>query len=169
MSSSRPPHSLTPPTTSSDNSSSSGSSEQNSSKTPHRLSIPRTAPVDHKLRTEYLEVPSQSYLRRASGSNKGHLDSLASQQALFQAYLHAIRSGKIQMPSIALPSVVQRAQQQANHNQTIADVKRGVTYAGQDQLKKLPIPPLEDTCKRYLASVKPFLVIYLREKEANEV
>ena len=32
----------------------------------------------------------------------------------------------------------------------------GVTYAGQAQLKKLPIPKLEDTVKRYLLAVRPF-------------
>lgn len=125
---------------------------------PPRISIPPGVTHDNKLRTEYLQVPSQSYLRQAHQARSGgYLESVTSQQALFQAYLHAIRSGRIPMPSIS--HVVSKAQQQANHNQTIADVKRGVTYAGQDQLKKLPIPPLEDTCKRYLESVKPFLVL----------
>ncbi|KAK4176377.1 putative mitochondrial carnitine O-acetyltransferase [Triangularia setosa] len=31
----------------------------------------------------------------------------------------------------------------------------GVTYAHQDELPKLPIPDLEQTCQRYLASLKP--------------
>jgi hypothetical protein len=125
---------------------------------PPRISIPPPATSDTKLRTEYLQVPSQSYLRQASQARQGNFDYLANQQVLFQAYLHAIRSGRIQMPSVSLPSIVTQAQQAANHNRTISDVKRGVTYASQDQLKKLPIPPLEDTCKRYLESVKPFLV-----------
>jgi hypothetical protein len=64
------------------------------------------------------------------------------------------------MPSVSNPgvTVMQKAQQQANHNRTISDVKRGVTFAGQDHLKHLPIPSLEETCRRYLASAKPFLV-----------
>ena len=82
----------------------------------------------------------------------------ATQQALFQAYLHAIRTGQFPMPNLSPASTMAKTQQQANHNRTISDAKRGVTYAGQEQLKKLPIPPLEDTCQRYLDSVKPFLV-----------
>lgn len=31
----------------------------------------------------------------------------------------------------------------------------GITFAGQDQLPRLPIPPLEKTCHKYLASLKP--------------
>lgn len=31
-----------------------------------------------------------------------------------------------------------------------------VTYAGQDKLKRLPIPQLEDTTRRYLTAVKPY-------------
>ncbi|ORY74341.1 carnitine O-acetyltransferase [Protomyces lactucae-debilis] len=34
--------------------------------------------------------------------------------------------------------------------------EKGVTYAAQASLKKLPIPALEDSIKRYLSSVKPF-------------
>ena len=82
----------------------------------------------------------------------------ATQQALFQAYLHAIRTGQFPMPNLSSPSIMAKAQQQTNHNHTISDAKRGVTYVGQEQLKKLPIPPLEDTCQLYLDSVKPFLV-----------
>ena len=81
----------------------------------------------------------------------------ATQQALFQAYLHAIRTGQFPMPNLSASTMV-KAQQQTNHSHTISDAKRGVTYVGQEQLKKLPIPPLEDTCQRYLDSVKPFLV-----------
>ncbi|KAI4184529.1 MAG: hypothetical protein L6R41_004680 [Letrouitia leprolyta] len=33
--------------------------------------------------------------------------------------------------------------------------KPGITYAAQDQLPKLPIPELEDTCRRYQAVLKP--------------
>ena len=33
--------------------------------------------------------------------------------------------------------------------------KPGITFAAQDKLPKLPIPDLEDTCKRYLASLDP--------------
>lgn len=38
------------------------------------------------------------------------------------------------------------------------DSKKGITYAGQGKLKKLPIPKLEDTIPRYLSAVKPFMV-----------
>lgn len=34
----------------------------------------------------------------------------------------------------------------------------GITYAQQDQLKKLPIPELEDTLKKYIDSLKPLQV-----------
>lgn len=33
--------------------------------------------------------------------------------------------------------------------------KGGVTYAHQDELPKLPIPDLEQTCQKYLAALKP--------------
>lgn len=33
--------------------------------------------------------------------------------------------------------------------------KPGITFAAQDKLPKLPIPDLEDTCKRYLGSLEP--------------
>ena len=33
--------------------------------------------------------------------------------------------------------------------------KPGITFAAQDQLPKLPIPDLDQTCKRYLASLEP--------------
>ena len=87
------------------------------------------------------------------------LESLTPQQQhLFQAYLHGLRSGHIPMPSVALPNQASKALPQGNHSRTISDAKKGVTYAGQDQLKKLPIPTLEETCERYLESVRPFLV-----------
>src|SRR5271170_3606250 len=85
----------------------------------------------------------------------------ATQQALFQAYLHALRTGQAPMPNLSPQGIVTQAQKQANHSRTISDAKRGVTYAGQAQLKKLPIPTLEETCKHYLESVKPFLVCTL--------
>jgi hypothetical protein len=56
-------------------------------------------------------------------------------------------------------NTVSKAQAAANHNQTISDPKKGVTYAGQAQLKRLPIPSLEETCQTYLESVRPFLVL----------
>lgn len=65
------------------------------------------------------------------------------------------------MPGLSSASAVAKAQQQANYSHTISDAKRGVTYMGQEQLKKLPIPPLEETCQRYLDSVRPFLVFNL--------
>ena len=36
-----------------------------------------------------------------------------------------------------------------------SDAKPGVTFAAQDKLPKLPIPDLEQTCQRYLASLDP--------------
>jgi carnitine O-acetyltransferase len=36
-----------------------------------------------------------------------------------------------------------------------AKSKPGITFAAQDKLPKLPIPDLEQTCKRYLASLDP--------------
>jgi carnitine O-acetyltransferase len=33
--------------------------------------------------------------------------------------------------------------------------KGGVTYAHQDELPKLPIPPLEQSCEKYLTVLKP--------------
>ena len=67
------------------------------------------------------------------------------------------------MPSVSqqasdVRATTQKAQQQANHNRTISDVKRGVTFAGQDHLKRLPIPTLEETCSNYLETARPFLV-----------
>lgn len=35
------------------------------------------------------------------------------------------------------------------------DSKPGITFAAQDKLPKLPIPDLEATCKKYLASLDP--------------
>lgn len=35
------------------------------------------------------------------------------------------------------------------------------TFKHQDNLPKLPVPPLEDTIKRYLSAVKPLQVKYL--------
>ena len=84
-------------------------------------------------------------------------DSSATQQLLFQAYVHAIRTGQIPMPSIS-PAPVAKAHSYVSHSRTISDAKKGVTYVGQDQLKKLPIPNLDETCQRYLESVRPFLV-----------
>jgi hypothetical protein len=104
-------------------------------------------------RESTLSVSNTSPLRQHS--------SVASQKALVEAYFNAIRSGQIGMPGVSQSAAVaatQKAQQQANHNRTISDVKRGVTFAGQDQLKHLPIPSLEETCEHYLESAKPFLV-----------
>ena len=42
----------------------------------------------------------------------------------------------------------------------------GITYAGQDKLPKLPIPELEDTCKRYLDALRP-LQSYREQKETE--
>lgn len=35
------------------------------------------------------------------------------------------------------------------------DSKPGITFAAQDKLPKLPIPELDQTCKRYLAGLDP--------------
>src|SRR5271167_2668367 len=88
----------------------------------------------------------------------GRRYSPATQQALFQAYLHAIRTGQIPMPNLSTTNASSKTEKRANHSHTISDAKRGVTYAGQEQLKPLPIPDLEETCQRYLESVRPFLV-----------
>jgi hypothetical protein len=110
-----------------------------------RPPVPRSTPAN----------PSNSSLERRHPS----LESLTpQQQQLFQAYLHGVRTGHIPMPSVALPNQASKVQLQANHSRTISDAKKGVTYAGQDQLHKLPIPTLEETCERYLRSVRPFLV-----------
>jgi hypothetical protein len=87
--------------------------------------------------------------------------SASTQQALFQAYFHALRTG--QMPKPNMSPAITKAESQANHHRTISDAKKGVTYAGQEQLKSLPIPDLDETCGRYLQSVKPFLVSYHSE------
>jgi len=82
--------------------------------------------------------------------------SAATQQALFQAYFHALRTG--QMPRPNMSPATAKAELQANHHRTISDAKKGVTYTGQELLKQLPIPDLNETCQRYLESVRPFLV-----------
>ncbi|KAK9471422.1 acyltransferase ChoActase/COT/CPT [Dipodascopsis tothii] len=40
-------------------------------------------------------------------------------------------------------------------NQHFKEPQAGITFLMQDKLKKLPIPPLEESIKRYLAAVKP--------------
>lgn len=37
----------------------------------------------------------------------------------------------------------------------VTESKPGITFAAQDKLPKLPIPDLESTCKKYLASLYP--------------
>lgn len=44
--------------------------------------------------------------------------------------------------------------------------KKGLTFANQDSLPKLPIPDLEQTCKRYLESLAPLQT--LREQEETK-
>lgn len=39
-----------------------------------------------------------------------------------------------------------------------SDPTGGITFKFQDKLPKLPIPPIEDTTKRYLEAVKPLQV-----------
>lgn len=43
---------------------------------------------------------------------------------------------------------------------------RGITFAQQDQLQKLPIPPLEETCQKYLEVLKPLQSV--REHQNTE-
>jgi hypothetical protein len=109
-----------------------------------------SSPEKTSLHEQSQQSPRQSFSR-------GSFDT-ATQQALLQAYIQAVRSGQIPMPGLSASNVVAKAQKQANHNRTISDAKKGVTYAGQDQLKHLPIPNLEETCQSYLAAVRPFLV-----------
>lgn len=40
-------------------------------------------------------------------------------------------------------------------NDTPVEKQPGITFAAQDKLPKLPIPDLESTCKKYLASLDP--------------
>lgn len=48
-----------------------------------------------------------------------------------------------------------KEQQNPLGNDAPNDSKPGITFAAQDKLPKLPIPDLEATCKRYLASLYP--------------
>lgn len=43
------------------------------------------------------------------------------------------------------------------------DKSAGRTFSSQDQLPKLPIPPLEDTCRRYLKALEA-----LQDKHEHE-
>jgi hypothetical protein len=122
---------------------------------PHPLSAATNENPKPKLRIS----PQQTQSQRVPPAFDRHSLDTRSQHAYLQAYIQAIRSGQIPMPGVSAQNLIAHAQKQANHNRTISDPKRGGTYAGQDQLKKLPIPPLEETCRRYLESVKPFLVI----------
>ena len=38
-----------------------------------------------------------------------------------------------------------------------SDAPAGTTFAGQEKLPKLPLPPLEDTCARFVTTVTPLL------------
>ena len=38
-----------------------------------------------------------------------------------------------------------------------SDAPAGTTFAGQEKLPKMPIPPLEDTCARFVTTVTPLL------------
>jgi carnitine O-acetyltransferase len=40
-------------------------------------------------------------------------------------------------------------------NSTNPNSKPGITFASQDKLPKLPIPELDNSCKKYLAALKP--------------
>jgi len=110
-------------------------------------------------------LPSGQQLRRSFTSDRRL--SAATQQALFQAYFHALRTG--QMPRPNMSPAAAKAEHQANHHRTISDAKKGVTYAGQELLKQLPIPDLHETCQRYLDSVKPFLVDFHVEYAAVDL
>ena len=47
-----------------------------------------------------------------------------------------------------------------------AKSKPGITFAAQDSLPKLPIPDLEDTCKRYLEALEP-LQTYREQRDTE--
>jgi len=51
-------------------------------------------------------------------------------------------------PSISLPNATTSAT-------TVVDSPANKTFAYQDKLPKLPIPPIRDTCERYLRAVAP--------------
>lgn len=42
----------------------------------------------------------------------------------------------------------------ASDSSSMSNPKAGITFASQDKLPKLPIPELEDTCRRYLEALK---------------
>lgn len=48
-----------------------------------------------------------------------------------------------------------KEQQNPLGNDAPTESKPGITFAAQDKLPKLPIPDLEATCKKYLASLDP--------------
>ena len=54
-------------------------------------------------------------------------------------------------------SIKTRPEHQRFTMTTISETPKegGITFAGQDSLPKLPIPELENTCKKYLAALKP--------------
>ena len=132
------------------------STSPNSSTSPSSAALHPPPPAVRRLSTDTQQrQPKQPIIFRHPSFDA------ATQQVLFQAYLQALRTGQAPMPNISPQGIVTQAQKQANHSRTISDAKRGVTYAGQPHLKKLPIPTLEETCKHYLESVKPFLVCTL--------
>jgi Choline/Carnitine o-acyltransferase. len=45
--------------------------------------------------------------------------------------------------------------QNQTQNGTEVPQKKGITFANQDSLPKLPVPDLESTCKKYLAALEP--------------
>jgi hypothetical protein len=124
------------------------------STSPNSSTLPSSAPAHPAVR----RLSTDTQQRKQPVIFRHPSFDAATQQVLFQAYLNALRTGQTPMPNISPQGIVTQAQKQANHGRTISDPKRGVTYAGQTQLKKLPIPTLEETCKHYLESVKPFLV-----------
>lgn len=80
------------------------------------------------------------------------------EQQLQQA---ANRKDSLTMPERSEANAKEATQEFSKEKQNpIADngekkTKPGITFAAQDKLPKLPIPDLESTCKKYLASLDP--------------
>jgi hypothetical protein len=126
----------------------------------YKMSSYSTSPTDKRPSSSPFRPPQ--FTSPFDGRPLSALDT-SQQQALFQAYFHAVRTGQIPMPNVGSS----KDGGSNGHARTISDAKRGVTYVGQDQLKRLPIPPLDDTCDRYLESVKPFLVLFYSEPSSD--
>lgn len=58
---------------------------------------------------------------------------------------------------ISEDTIIPRSEPHRYTMTTISETPKegGITFAGQDQLPRLPIPELENTCKKYLTALKP--------------